>query len=111
MDLIIIGKLRTRKGNKSNKAVVRVASGTAISVGLGEIVRVTGVAVKIANGTAIGVSSGTVIGVAGGTVIKVASGGGITSLFKIKLSQSYKATVIISLILIRAKPISLSIYL
>ena len=51
------------------------------------------------------------IGVASGAVIRVAGGGGIASLFKIKLSRSYKATVIINLILIRARLISSSIYL
>jgi hypothetical protein len=67
--------------------------------------------VRAASDIVIGVSSGTVIKVASSTVIEVASGGGVVSLFKIKLSQFYKAIVIINLILIRAKLISLSIYL
>ena len=67
--------------------------------------------VRVASGIVIGVSSGTVIRVASSTVIGVASGGSIISLFKVKLSQSCRATVIIGLILIRARLISSSIYL
>ena len=60
----------------------------------------------------VGVASGTAIGVAGSAAIRVASGGrGAASLSKVKLSQSYRATVIIGLISLRARPISLSVYL
>ena len=51
------------------------------------------------------------IGVAGGAVIGVAGGGGVASFSKVELSWSYRATVIIGLILIRVRPISLSIHL
>ena len=67
--------------------------------------------VRVAGGIVIRVSGGVVIEVAGGIVIEVASSRGIVSLFKIKLSRFYRAIVIISLILIRAGPIFLFIYL
>jgi len=56
-----------------------------------------------------GVASSAVIGVAGSAAIRVASS--VASLSKVVLSRSYRATVIIGLILLRARPISLSIYL
>ena len=70
--------------------------------------------VGVNSGAVVGVAGGTVVKVTGGTAVGVASGtavGDIVSLFKVKLSQSYKVTIIISLILIRARPISLFIYL
>ena len=93
------------------KAAIKVASSAAIGINLGGVARVAGAIVRVASSTAIKVSGGVVIRVASGTVIRVASSGGVASLFKIKLSRSYRATVIISLILIRAKLISLSVYL
>ena len=92
-------------------AAIGVTSSTAIGVGLGGVVRVAETVVRVASSTAIKVFGGVAIGVAGSTVIGVASGGGIASLFKVKLSRSYRSTVIISLILIRARLISLPIYL
>ena len=59
-------------------------------------------------GAATGVAGGTVIGVAGGAAIRVA--GSAASLSRVTLSRSCRATVIISLILLRARPISLSVY-
>ena len=93
------------------KAAIRIASSTAIGVGLGGVVGVVKAAVRVTSSIVIKVFSSTAIRVAGSTVIRVASGRNIANLFKIKLSQSCKATVIISLILIRARPISSSIYL
>ena len=87
--------------------------GVAIRVAGGVVVRVaSGIAVGVTDGTAVGVTDGTAVGVVGG-ISRVASGGArdIVSLFKVKLSQSYRAIVIISLILIRAKLISSSVYL
>ena len=73
---------------------------------------ISGVAVRVASSIAVGVASGVAVGVVSG-IDKVASSGArdIVSLFKVKLSWSYRATVIINLILIRVRPISLSIYL
>ena len=82
-----------------------------IGIGLGGVVGVAKAAIRVASSTAIRVSGGAVIGVASSIVIRVASGGGIASLSKVKLSRSYKATVIINLISIRARLISLFIYL
>ena len=86
--------------------------GVAIRVAGGVVVGVAGgVVVRVASGIAVGVTDGTAVGVVGG-ISRVASGGArdIVSLFKVKLSQSYRAIVIISLILIRARPISLSVH-
>jgi hypothetical protein len=82
-----------------------------ISISLGGVAGVIGATVGVASGTAIRVSSSIAIEVASSAVIRVASSRGIVNLSKVKLSQSCRATVIISLILIRAKPISLFIYL
>ena len=79
---------------------------------MGAIVRVAGGAViRVFGGAAIRVTSGTAIGVTSGTVIGVANSRGVASLSKVKLSWSCKATVIIGLISIRARLISLSVYL
>ena len=74
-----------------------------------------GAAIGVAGGVVVGVDLGGIVGVAGaatgvagGTVIKVASSA--ASLSRVALSWSYRAIVIISLILLRARPISLSIY-
>jgi len=74
-----------------------------ISVGPGGVIRVAGAAVGVAGGAAIRVAGSAAIGVA-------SSGRGIVSLSKVELSQSYRAIVIISLILLRARPISSSVY-
>ena len=85
------------------ETAIKIASGVVIGVGLEGVVGVVGAAVRV--------TSNTVIGVSGGAAIGVISSRGIISLSKVKLNQSCKAIVIIGLILIRAKPISLSIYL
>ena len=74
-----------------------------ISVGPGGVAGVAGAAVGVAGGAAIGVAGSAAIRVAGG-------GGGVVSLSKVELSWSYRATVIIGLILLRARPISSSVY-
>jgi len=111
-------------------AVIRVADGVVIRVASGIVIKVaSGVVIKLADGAVIGTTSGIVVGIASrisrvaggkardacvaskGLLRSVDAGGTIASLSKVKLSQSCKATVIIGLILIRAKPISLSVYL
>ena len=67
-----------------------------------------GAAIGVAGGIAVGVDLGGVVGVAG-AVTRVASGA--ASLSRVALSWFYKATVIIGLILLRARPISSSVYL
>ena len=84
------------------------------------VVGVAGVAIGVAGGAAVGVAGGAAVGVASGAAVGVAggiggvAGGGardIASLFKVKLSRSCRAIVIISLILIRARLISSSVHL
>ena len=79
-----------------------------------------GVAIRVASGAAVGVACGAAVRVDGGVAVKVASGisgvassgaRDIVSLSKVELSRSYRAIVIISLILIRARLISLSVHL
>ena len=93
---------------------------------MGGVARVAGVAIRVAGGVAVGVACGAAVGVDGGVAVGVAGGIGgvaggfggvassgardIVSLSKVELSRSYRAIVIISLILIRARPISLSVY-
>jgi hypothetical protein len=100
--------------------VVGVDGGIAVRVAGGAAVGVAGgVAVGVAGGVAVGVAGGIAVRVAGGIggvagrIGGVASGGArdIVSLSKVELSRSYRAIVIISLILIRARLISLSVYL
>ena len=91
------------------------------------VAEVVGVAIGVAGGIAVGVAYGIAVGVDGGIAVRVAGGIGgvagrisgvassrardIASLSKVELSRSYRAIVIISLILIRARLISLSVYL
>ena len=67
-----------------------------------------GAAIRVASGAAVGVDLGGVVGVAGAAT-RVASSA--VSLSRVALSWSYRATVIIGLISLRARPISLSIHL
>ena len=95
--------------------------------GIVGVVGVAGVAIGVAGGVAVGVACGAAVGVAGGAAVGVAGSaavgvaggiGGVTSsrardivsLSKVELSRSYRAIVIISLISIRARLISLSVY-
>ena len=119
--MVIIKKLKIRRGSRGSGVAIRVAGGIAVGVACGTAVRVNGgAAVRVAGGAAIEVTGGAAVRVASSAAVRVASGigkvaggraGDIVSLFKVKLSWSYRAIVIISLILIRAKPISLFIHL
>jgi len=67
-----------------------------------------GVAIGVASGVAVGVDLGGVVGVVG-VATRVA--GSTVSLSRVILSWSCRAIVIISLISLRARLISLSVYL